>query len=598
MKKDKLRLKLRNHPLSLSIPLLLLLSFLLTPTGIQADTPPPPPQPELNAFSTIFIPVVQNPHPLFVGDIEFTQAVQNLSRPVPLVAGRPTVARVYLRTRGSNQVSNVWATLKAYRNGNYIGEKTLNSGTAFPQSTSLDAMRASASGSLNFSLEPAWIAAGATSFVVELRSSPNGSADATYSTLAQFNAVPALKIVAVPIEIYDQFDGQTYPAADTSYLQEAIFRMYPVPAVNVTVHSIYHYDAYAFGDYSSFSDLLDQISNLKSTEHEPASTVYYGVIPLTTSSGSSWIPQYGSYYAGIGFVDYRAAIGIADGIVYNYHVDGGDTASHEIGHNLGRLHSPGCGASNYDRFYPYANGVIGQYGFKVSEMPSQVVVSNSYNDIMNYCGNQWISDYTYLGLYQDQKASAAQVSLPEQDTVFVRATMDTNGEFDLAPLYFFNSSPDAPPESSEYAIQLLDETGQVIAQQPVSLLHAEEGDIVVNSVSARVPLPAGKTFTSLKLVKNNTEQAARSLAPAAQTQVLSEASIHQNADRLTLDLPRANQPALIRYTADGGITWTTLRVDYTDSLLEIDPHSLPDAPLQFQIIYADGAGSYTLDWAP
>ncbi|MCC6956075.1 MAG: hypothetical protein IT316_04720, partial [Anaerolineales bacterium] len=226
------------------------------------------------------------------------------------------------------------------------------------------------------------------------------------------------------------------------------------------------------------------------------------------------------------------------------------------------------------------------------------VVSNSYNDIMNYCGNQWISDYTYLGLYQDQRASAAQVSLPEQDTVFVRATMDTNGEFDLAPLYFFNSSPDATPESSEYAVQLLDEAGQVVAQQPVSLLHAEEGDIVVNSVSARVPLPAGKTFTSLKLVKNNTEQAARSLAPAAQTQVLSEASIHQDADRLTLDLPRANQPALIRYTADGGSAWTTLRVDYTDSLLEIDPHSLPGAPLQFQIIYADGAGSYTLDWTP
>lgn len=582
----------------LLIPLLLLLSLLQPVSPTQADDPPPPELPEIT--TRVFLPIAQKPSSNFVSNIELTQAVQNLSSPVPLVAGRPTVARVYVRTLGSTQVSGIRATLKAYRNGNLLGEKTLTNGTAYPQSVSLDTLRASASKSMNFSLEPAWISAGTTSLVVELGSSllgPDSPVEATFTTMASFNSVPAVTIMAVPIQIYDQSNGRVYPADSTAYLQEAIFRMYPVPSVNISVHSTFNYTTYSFGTYASFSGLLDAITNLKETEGQPSATVYFGVIPLTDNSGNSWIPYFGSFYAGIGWVGYRAAIGISNETAYGYYLGGNDTASHEIGHNFGRWHSPGCGAGNTDPNYPYLDGTVGHFGFKVSELPTQVVTSSSLNDIMNYCNDQWLSDYTYLGLYQNQVAAMSEVSLPEQDTVYIRAALEAGGAFDLKPVYSFKSSPQPAVEESEYAVQFLDEAGQVVAQHPVKLLHAEEYDIVINTVGTRLPAP-DKPYAAIRLVKNGQELAARSLSPETQAQVSTEPSLVQTADSLTLTWDNLDQPALIRYSADGGKTWTTLGIDFTGDSLALDTADLPAGPLQFQVTLADGGGSYTIDRLP
>jgi hypothetical protein len=98
-------------------------------------------------------------------------------------------------------------------------------------------------------------------------------------------------------------------------------------------------------------------------------------------------------------------------------------AGHEIGHTLGRGHPfPGskqddnvCGQDSGDNNYPYVDSQIGANtgsleGFDVGDpglnpkltlniYPSATWQGGAWHDVMSYCGNQWISDYTYEGMY-------------------------------------------------------------------------------------------------------------------------------------------------------------------------------------------------------
>jgi len=85
---------------------------------------------------------------------------------------------------------------------------------------------------------------------------------------------------------------------------------------------------------------------------------------------------------------------------------------HETGHSLGRKHPSSsaakCGNSASDPLYPYPLGHIGpnngsMEGFDVGDSLGQslaIYPGTTWNDVMTYCvPNQWISDYTYLGMY-------------------------------------------------------------------------------------------------------------------------------------------------------------------------------------------------------
>jgi hypothetical protein len=70
-------------------------------------------------------------------------------------------------------------------------------------------------------------------------------------------------------------------------------------------------------------------------------------------------------------------------------------AAHEWGHNWNRQHAPCGGAGNPDAGYPYADGTIGVYGLDVAAVELKPLTSH---DLMGYCNDEWISDYTYTGV--------------------------------------------------------------------------------------------------------------------------------------------------------------------------------------------------------
>lgn len=87
---------------------------------------------------------------------------------------------------------------------------------------------------------------------------------------------------------------------------------------------------------------------------------------------------------------------------------------HELGHTYGRLHiGSGCGETADDPSYPYPTGQISNndgafVGFDLGDPANAIAMralpGTAWRDVMSYCANQWLSDYTYRAILQRLRA--------------------------------------------------------------------------------------------------------------------------------------------------------------------------------------------------
>jgi hypothetical protein len=272
---------------------------------------------------------------------------------------------------------------------------------------------------------------------------------------------------------------------------------------------------------------------------------------------------------------------------------GDDFAAHEIGHNLGMDHTP-CNVDSPYTDYPYPNGAVGQYGYYVN---AQEVTDKNRPDIMSYCEPEWVSDFTYQRWFDNQKSMAADVTLPPQDSVFVRADLASDGTAKLKPVYSFSDNPSNLPASSEYTVQFLDGQGKLVTEYPVHVMRAEEHGHVIQSIRAQLPRPS-QPYASLQVVHKGQALATRQVSSQAMLAPMATPTAHVDASDLVLNWSSSESPALVRYTSDGGQTWTTVGVDVTGGELRLPVSDLPAQPVQFQVTPADGTASLTVDWTP
>lgn len=69
-----------------------------------------------------------------------------------------------------------------------------------------------------------------------------------------------------------------------------------------------------------------------------------------------------------------------------------DTVVHELGHTLGRPHSPCGNAAGTDPKYPYPGATLGAWGYDT--VTRTLINPDSSRDFMSYCPPVWTSDYT------------------------------------------------------------------------------------------------------------------------------------------------------------------------------------------------------------
>jgi hypothetical protein len=512
---------------------------------------------------------------LSIERIEATQAVQDLVNSVPLVSGRQTVVRVYIRSDAPGKLDGIHITLSGTAGGHALDNSPLSTLDTVYQTSN----RGEYTSTINFLLPVGWLNESQIALTAEVdvdnivleRDETNNSLTNVFT----FTQVAPLDLEIVPIR-YTHTPNNTVYGAPGDTISDIIYRLYPVPTVTVSIHPALSFS----GDLTQsaeWGNLLEAVDLLKKTENAPDSRVYYGLIP------SAW---FNGGYAGLGYVGWRTSIGLQlEDPIWGEDA-GGYAAAHEIGHNLGSNHAPGCGVITPDPNWPWPDdGHTHEYGLDVATLQVKLPVAN---DVMGYCrdGGFWISSYTYRNFLNNQQVYG-QASLQElqqpQEVLYIRASLNADDKAILQPIYHLNAVPSSASAAGDYWVQLLDVNGNELARYPVDIKTAEGDGITFRMISALVPMPAGIP-AQVRLYRGAIVLAERQLQTAPK--LLSGLQLASSTGGLVLNWIGNAQSALVRYTSDNGATWTTLAFDVTTDELTIDPTGLASGGY-FEVSFGD-----------
>jgi hypothetical protein len=588
---------------------ILILSALVASSSIPSsaqqppDEPPFPESPYVEMQNMIVFPLVIKPSKgiidLTITDLEVTQSIQTGSNSVPLVANRETVVRVFAKTGESAPTQGIEVSLSAKQNGHSLPGSPLLSGV---REVSPNPSRSTLSSTYNFTIPKSWTN-GQVTFEAKVDSGQaiieTDESNNTASAALDFVSMPGLDLKIVPINYFHDRGSsfEYYPAGTSDHISADVLQIYPLHDVDVSFHSPINY----IGDLrerDEWSELLNYITTLKISEGAPDSQVWYASIPVEDEYGNTW--HYGGI-AGMGWIGYRVSIGLDESILYE--IDGGNIAAHEIGHNFGREHSP-CGVSEADPDYPYADGIIGQFGMDVKQL---LVIQDTTKDIMSYCSPNWISDYTYMGLFYDQQRNGTALLNPVNESVLhIRTFINQENEMDFMPVYQYDGIRSRNLDGSDYFIELQDDNGELIGGYPVTVLEASEPGITTRSINASIPAPA-RNISSIRLLEQgkvvlekeysspgNEPQAAATYNNAVGTK--GPAVIFKNNEGYLTWNPK-DIPAMVRFKNPGENRWTTLGIDIMGGEILLFPQFLPAGPITFEITFAGSmAPPIYLDW--
>ena len=147
------------------------------------------------------------------------------------------------------------------------------------------------------------------------------------------------------------------------------------------------------------------------------------------------------------------------------------TITHELGHNMSLGHAP-CGwAPNVDPAFPHPGGRIGAYGYEFATGKVIAPLGREVRDVMSYCRyHPWISDYHFgkaLGYRSRTEAATASSSSPVRSLLLWGGTDSTGAR--LEPAFVVDAPPSLPESDGPWTIEGRDAGGRVLFTLPFAM---------------------------------------------------------------------------------------------------------------------------------
>jgi len=562
---------------------------------------------------TIYLPATFGNFPA-AWPIEMTQGVQQPDNSILLIRDRSTFARLTITSTVAH--AGVNALLYGSRDGSPLPGSPL-SALNNPRTLKSTMNRGALNDTFNFQLPASWL----NGTISLYGYATNGSSfTATGGTSSfTFTYAAAMLVTVVPIRYHCNGGGSVLPGDPPySYLTTYTHQVYPVPSISLSVHATVDYSGPCLGGVpipyhptlnpsgADWYDMLDLISTVRANDGNPGNSYYYGLLQVECSSGC---------IAGLGWIGgTRAAVGF-DGFG-SQHSDASETHAHEVGHNHGRSHAPGCGAAGSDPSFPYVPGDgkarIGDsasQNFGFHQVTQALYPYSSTYDIMSYCGPQWVSDYTYNAFFNyDQALAATDEPGPRGgQSLLVSGSIDpTSGMASFRPAFVLNAAVRLP-EPGDHILELLAADGRVLAAHAFRPMQAQPDSLRAGVNAAylgfhmTVPYVDGIASIRIRrgaatLGKLDASAHFPTLRVGAPTQT--DAFGVTRVSWRASDADNAALSYLVRASTDQGQTWQTIGVRLASPFIDLRPGDLGGEQVLIEVLASDGLNTTSLTMGP
>ncbi len=375
-------------------------------------------------------------------DAYLVQAVQSRGHPVPVVAEREGLLRVFVTATRTTTETLPPATATFYVDDDETYSVEIE-GTSEPIPTKIN--EGSLDRSLNVTIPGSVIEEG-LSVVIEI--DPDSTIDAEILTAKRIpesgeldlgvEGVPDFELTAIPFLYTEDPDSSVIETveemADDEEDHELLYYTYdllPIEEVSVDDH-----DPVEIDSDSGFA-VLRRTAAIRAAES--GSGHWMGLMPrFSDVSGVAYSP--GTSSASTPWAP---------------------TIAHELGHNLSLWHAP-CGGPGYvDPGYPYEDGSIGAWGY--DHRGDSLIDKDEANDLMTYCWPYWVSDYHFTNAFghrTTQEMSHGEARRRTGPSLLVWGMRSASGELSMDPALLVEGRSLLPEARGDYTLTGLDGAGR------------------------------------------------------------------------------------------------------------------------------------------
>ena len=388
-----------------------------------------------------------------------TQAVQSLTFPVPLVAGRKSLLRVFPTAERSTFTGVPPVRARFFLDGLETHVADIP-GKSAPIPVEVD--ESSLSTSANAEI-PGWVVQPGLEMMIEI--DPEGTLD---PALGVARRIPATGRLAVEVRAMPLFDLTLIPFVWAETGDSSIVDAVGAMAADPENHERLRLTL----------DLLP-IGDLVVTAHEPVLSSSNNAATLLGQTNMIRTVEGGDgHYQGLLMPPVTGAAGVAyrPGWI-SFSLPYPDVIAHELGHNFDLWHAPCGGPPGVDPSFPDPDGLIGAWGYDFRGG----LLRPSMPDLMSYCGPpDGVSDYHFTKALRfrtsETESAAAADHLRPTRALLLWGGADADSVPFLEPAFVVDAPPQLPRAGGPYRLSGRSADGAELFSLTFDMAEVADGD--------------------------------------------------------------------------------------------------------------------------